>query len=161
MNFWVLYSLIISLQNAEPITISYFTVTGNQMWITMTDHYVFGPYTIPQAVWNFRGAWQQNQPYNVNDVFTAEGGVWLCICPQLNSGSSFYDLANDGRGHNYYALLLAAPPGAIPANGLPGQFLQWTTVDSPGGILSFFADFAMGDHTRGFEGIDEWTNVGA
>ena len=62
MNFWILYSLIVSLQNAEPITISYFTVTGNQMWITMTDHYVFGPFTIPTAVWNFTGSVATGQP---------------------------------------------------------------------------------------------------
>lgn len=134
MNFWVLYSMIVALQDAEPITISYFTVTGNQMWITMTDHYVFGPFTIPQAVWNFRGAWQPNNAYNINDVFTVNGAVYLVIWPQLNSGSSFYALANDGDGHNYYALLLAAPPNPLPANGLPGQMLQWTTVDSPGGV---------------------------
>ena len=134
MNFWILYSLIVSLQNAEPITISYFTVTGNQMWITMTDHYVFGPFTIPTAVWNFTGRWQPDNQYNINDVFTVDGAVYLVIYPQANSGSSFYALANDGLGHNYYALLLAAPPSELPANGLPGQMLQWTTVDSPGGV---------------------------
>ncbi len=134
MNFWVLYSLIISLTNSEAITISYFTVTGNQMWITMTDHYVFGPFTIPTAVWNFRGPWQQNTYYNVNDVFTAEGAVWLCIYPQVNSGSLFYSNANDTHGHLYYAQLLAAPPSELPANGLSGQVLQWTPLDSPGGV---------------------------
>lgn len=134
MNFWILWSLIVSLQNAEPITISYFTVTGNQMWITMTDHYVFGPFTIPTAVWNFTGRWQPDNQYNINDVFTVDGAVYLVIYPQANSGSSFYALANDGLGHNYYGLLLAAPPSELPANGLPGQMLQWTTVDSPGGV---------------------------
>jgi len=132
MNFWVLYSLIVSLQNAEPITISYFTVTGNQMWITMTDHYVFGPFTIPTAVWNFVGAWQPNNSYNINDVFTQGGAVYLCIYPQLNSGATFFANANDGLGHNYYAQLLAAPPSELPTNGLPGQILQWTGIDSPG-----------------------------
>ena len=134
MNFWVLYSLIVTLQTAEPITISYFTVTGNQMWITMTDHYVFGPFTIPQAVWNFRGPWVANSAYNINDVFTVNGAVYLCIYPQLNSGASFYALANDGDGHNFYAQLLAAAPNPLPDTGLPGQMLQWTTVDSPGGV---------------------------
>ena len=140
MNFWILYSLIVSLQNEAPVTISYFTVTGNSMWITMTDHYVFGPFTIPQAVWNFRGAFQPNSAYNVNDVFTVENGagfgssVWLCIYPILDSGSTFYSLANDGDGHNYWGLLLAAPPSAIPTGGLPGQMLQWGVLDSPGGI---------------------------
>ena len=141
MNFWALYSLIVAMQNTGPVEISYFTVTGNQMWITMSDHYVFGPYLIPQAVWNFRGAWTPNNSYNINDVFTVSGevlygggAVYLCIYPQLNSGSSFYAGANDGEGHNYYAQLLAAAPNPIPNNGLPGQMLQWTGVESPGNM---------------------------
>lgn len=134
-NFWILYSLILALQDATPDTIAYFTVSGDQMWITMSDHYVFGPYTIPTAVFNFRGAWVPNNSYAINDVFTADGAIYICIYPQFNSGSSFYALANDGQGHNYYALMLAAPPSELPDNGLPGQVLQWSVLDSPGGVV--------------------------
>ncbi len=133
-NFWILYSLIVALQDAAPDTIAYFSVTGNNMWITMTDHYVFGPFTIPTAVFNFKGEWQANSAYNVNDIFTANGAIYLVIYNQLNSGASFYAGANDGKGHNYYALMLAAPPSELPSNGLPGQVLQWTALDSPGGV---------------------------
>ena len=114
-NFWILYSLILALQDAAPDTIAYFTVTGNQMWITMTDHYVFGPFTIPTAVFNFRGEWHPNVAYAVNDIFTANGAVYMCIYPQLNSGATFYALANDSIGHNYYGLLLAAAPNPLPS----------------------------------------------
>ena len=135
MNFWILYSLILSLQEAPSgNTIAYFTVSGNQMWIAMSDHSVFGPLTIPTAVWNFRGPWQPGSAYAVNDVFTDGGAVYLCVYPQGNSGATFFAGANDGNGHNNYALLLAAPPSELPDNGLPGQMLQWTTVDSPGGV---------------------------
>jgi hypothetical protein len=133
-NFWILYSLILALQDAQPDTIAYFTVTGNNMWITMTDHYVFGPFLIPTAVFNFRNEWRPNTAYAVNDIFTANGAVYMCIYPQLDSGAAFYALANDSRGHNFYGLLLAAAPSALPANGLPGQVLQWTTLGSPGGV---------------------------
>lgn len=134
-NFWVLYSLILALQDAAPDTIAYFTVTGDQMWITMTDHYVFGPFTIPTATFNFRGEWQPNNAYAVNDIFTADGAVYLVIYPQTSSGATFYDLANDGQGHNYYGLLLAAAPNPLPTNGLPGQVLQWVTgLESPAGV---------------------------
>jgi len=128
-NFWILYSLIVALQDATPDTIAYFTVTGSNMWITMTDHYVFGPFTIPTAVWNFRGVWGATNSYAVNDVFTADGAVYLVIWPQTNSGASFYAQANDGQGHNYYALLLAAPPAELPDDGVPGQVLQWTALE--------------------------------
>jgi len=144
MNFWILFSLISALQNAEPDTIAYFTVTGNQMWITMTDHFVFGPFTIPTAVFNFRGAWQANSAYNINDVFTANGAVYLCIFNQTNSGSSFFADANDGKGHNFYALMLAAAPSELPSNGAPGQVLQWTTLDSPGGVAWAYINRPIG-----------------
>jgi len=144
MNFWILYSLIIALQDAAPDTIAYFTVTGSQMWITMTDHYVFGPFTIPTAVFNFRGPWAPENSYAINDIFTTDGAVYMCIYPQINSGATFYDLANDGQGHNFYALLLATPPTELPANGLPGQVLQWTALDSPGGIAWTFINRPIG-----------------
>jgi hypothetical protein len=143
-NFWILYSLIQALQDAEPDTISYFTVTGNNMWITMTDHYVFGPFTIPTSVWNFRGAWAPNNAYAINDVFTADGAVYLVIYGQINSGATFYAAANDGLGHNYYGLLLAAPPNELPDDGLPGQFLQWTANDSPGGVAWAYINRPIG-----------------
>jgi len=143
-NFWILYSLIVALQDAVPDTIAYFTVTANQMWITMTDHYVFGPLIIPTAVWNFRGPWAPNNSYAINDVFTANGAVYLVIYPQLNSGATFYDLANDGQGHNFYALLLASPASELPSNGLPGQFLQWTVLDSPGGVAWAYINRPIG-----------------
>jgi hypothetical protein len=133
-NFWILYSMILALQDATPDTIAYFTVTGTQMWITMTDHYVFGPFTIPTAVFNFKGPWMPGNSYAINDIFTAQGAVYMCIYPQLNSGATFYALSHDGLGHNFYGLLLAAAPNPLPYNGLPGQFLQWTTLGSPGGV---------------------------
>ena len=143
-NFWILYSLILALQDATPDTISYFTVTGNQMWITMTDHYVFGPFMIPTAVFNFRGPWHAGTSYAVNDIFTANGAVYMCIYPQTNSGATFYDLANDSLGHNYYGLLLAAAPSQLPIGGVPGQFLQWTTLNSPGGVAWAFIKRPIG-----------------
>jgi len=144
LNFWILESLITALQDAQPDTIAYFTVTGNQMWITMTDHFVFGPFSIPTSVWNFRGPWVPNTAYSVNDVFTANGAVYLVIFPQLNSGATFYNLANDGQGHNFYGLLLAAAPTELPTNGLPGQFLQWTALDSPGGVAWAYVNRPVG-----------------
>src|SRR5487761_1471050 len=99
MNFWTVYSLIEAIADATPDTIAYFTVTGNQMWITMSDHFVFGPFTIPTAGWNFRGEWLPETSYAVNDVFTQGGAVYLCIYSQLNSGATFFADGNDGQGH--------------------------------------------------------------
>lgn len=128
MNFWVLYSLIVSLQTAEPITIDSITLTGNQLFITMTDHYVFGPYTIPTATWNFTGPYAAGTSYAVNDVFTTESALWLVIYPNT-APETFSPYANDGSGHNYYAQLLGSPFGT----GTAGQVLMWQN-GSPAGF---------------------------
>lgn len=134
INFWVLFTAIEALQDhsATSAGIESIIVNGNQMTVMLTNHLALGPFTLPTAAFNFRGAWQANQSYNVNDVVTQGGAVYLVIFPIANSGSSFNPFQNDGNGHNWWATLLAAPPSELPATGNPGAFLQMTELDSPG-----------------------------
>jgi hypothetical protein len=138
MNFWILYSSIQAIQaHADTQAgIESFTVLGTQFFVNLTNHVALGPFTLPQAQWNFRGEWQANQTYNINDVFTAFGAVYLVIFAVPNSGAApFFSGANDGHGHQYYATLLAAPPSELPADGNPGAFLQLSLLDSPGSVV--------------------------
>src|ERR1035437_4863822 len=77
INFWVLHSLIVSLQDSQDAQagIAYFTLTGTQLTVHLTNHVALGPYTLPMAQWNFRDAWQAFTAYNINDVFTEGGAV--------------------------------------------------------------------------------------
>jgi len=106
--------------------IAFFAVSGNQFYVHMTNGTIQGPYQLPQAAWNFRGAWQPSTSYHVNDVITANGGTYMVLMNHI-SASTFNAGANDGAGHNYYGLLLNNPANNLPDNGLTGQILAKTS----------------------------------
>jgi hypothetical protein len=133
-NFFDLFSAITALQDHSLTSenqIDYFATAGNQLYVHMMNHEVFGPYTLPTAQWNFRGPWTALTTYNFMDVFTANGAVYLVIFPPTGtpytSASTFSANANDGSGHNYYGLLLAQPEDELPTGGTVGQVLAMAT----------------------------------
>jgi hypothetical protein len=133
INFWVLYTMLLSIQDHIDTNagISYITVTDNQMTVHLSNHVALGPFILPTATWNFRGTWQADTNYNINDVFTQGGALYLVTWMVANSGATFNQFANDGAGHNWYAQILAAPPSELPGTGNPGAFLQMTQLNSP------------------------------
>jgi hypothetical protein len=112
-NFFGHESRIANLETTTFVGIDHITVVGDQMTIVMTDHSIQGPFTLPSGTgaWVFMGAWAPGTPYSVNDVITANGAVYLVIFAHT-SQASFSPTANDGSGHDFYALLISAP--AIP-----------------------------------------------
>lgn len=133
INFWVLFTAVQALQNANDsfAGIDHFVISGTSLFVHLTNHSVVGPYMLPQAQWNFTGAWRPRQNYAAFDVITEGRAVYLVLVPHLSS-SLFVAGANDGLGHNFYGLLLEAAPAELPADGVPGQVLQWQT--SPGDV---------------------------
>src|SRR4029077_4959667 len=75
-NFWSLAEAIIALQNdpALPVGIASITVSGTQMWITLTDGDVLGPYTLPVLTFRWRGEYESGMTYAALDVFTVTAG---------------------------------------------------------------------------------------
>jgi hypothetical protein len=135
VNFWILYSALTSLQDhalTNENQIDYFSVVGNQLYVTMMNHEVFGPYLLPVAAWNFRGPWTPLTPYSVMDVITHDGAVYLVIFAHTSFGA-FIPGANDGAGHNFYGLLLEQPQDELPYDGLAGQVLTVLDAGSPTG----------------------------
>jgi hypothetical protein len=123
MNFWFLYSAVLALQSAgSGADIDYFVVTGNQMFVHLTNHAVLGPYILPTAQWNFRDAWAPVTSYGALDVVSDDGSLYIVIWPHT-SQAAFSAVANDGSGHYYYSLLLAQPANMIPAGGIASQRL--------------------------------------
>jgi hypothetical protein len=127
MNFWALFSLIQSLQDHQNVAgvISNISVQGSNLFITLGDGTVFGPFTLPTAHWNFRqDGWQPNTLYNAFDVFMYQGGLYLVIFGHT-SAATFNTNANDGQVHGFYKLLLGPGPydvgmfysDAIPDSG--------------------------------------------
>ncbi len=147
VNFWELYSAITALQDhsANGAFIDFFSVTGNNLYVHMTDHSVLGPYTLPVAQWNFVGPWQPETAYAVMDTFNGpDGGLYVVIYAHT-SDTTFDAGANDGFGHQFYTPLIAPTESLMPAGGTVGQRLakidstdynaEW--VDEPTSLAVF------------------------
>lgn len=128
-NTWFFQQAILALQALPSAAagIDHFTITGNQLTVTMTDHTTRGPYTIPVSAFNFRGDWQPGTVYLVNDVFTANGACYIVIFNHT-SAATFNPGANDGLGHNFYGLMIASPGSSLPSGGAAGQVLSKTSA---------------------------------
>lgn len=118
LNFWDLFSSVTALEDHQQTLseIDFLNVVGNQMFVHMTDHRVLGPYTLPSAQWNPRGAWAPLTNYAAFDVVSNNGSVYL-VTANVTSASTFSAFATDGQGHNLYMLLLAEPDNMLPTGG--------------------------------------------
>lgn len=110
LNFWAVVERIVDLENNPPsaVGIDYFSISGDQLTVHMTDHSTLGPYTIPSSTWNFTGQFQAPRDYKIFDVLRQNGNLYLVIYAHTSS-SPFDANANDGMGNDYYALILESP----------------------------------------------------
>lgn len=107
------------------ISIDYFTVVGDQMSVTLTDHNVDGPFTLPTAQWTFKGAWQASFQYHRLDVVVNASALYLINIDHV-SDTSFDSGASDGDGHYLYLELVVSQRGPqgfrgdLGPQGFPG-----------------------------------------
>lgn len=141
INFWVLYTAVLALQEHQESSagISNFIVSGDTFSVQLDNHLVLGPFNLPVAAFNFRGPFQADAAYNINDIFQAtnnigQSALFLVIWPVPNAGATFFQGANDGNGHNYFTQMIAAPLPELPQDGNAGAFLRMTQLDSPGSV---------------------------
>jgi hypothetical protein len=126
INFWTLFSMITALaDHASTDMIASITASGNQLFVTMADGTVFGPFTLPAAQWTFRDeGWLPATLYSPFDVFENNGSLYLVKLRHV-SAATFDPAANDGEGHDLYQRILAPGPydagmffpDHIPADG--------------------------------------------
>lgn len=130
LNFWTLFSAVEALQSNPSVGVGIDYINqpsgGNLFYIHLTNHAVLGPFTIPTAQWNPRGAWQPTTAYAAYDVVTINGSAYLITIPHT-SGATFSAFATDGLGHLLYNLLLEQPANELPAGGTPGMRLAKST----------------------------------
>jgi hypothetical protein len=111
-NFTYLNNLIAAVE--DNITagrgIDDITYSGGIFTFHMSDS-TLETVTIPPATfsWIPKGEWQPSTVYAVNDVVSYFGSLYLVIFAHT-SQSTFDPAANDGFGHNYYALILPKEP---------------------------------------------------
>jgi hypothetical protein len=124
INFWFLYSSLVALQDhaGANADIDYFVVTGNQLFVHLTNHAVLGPYILPIAQWNFKEEWTPITHYGLLDVVTSNGSLYIVVWDHT-SDATFDPNAGDGAGHDYYKLLLAQPANMLPTGGTARQRL--------------------------------------
>src|SRR5665647_416839 len=109
LNFWEIFTAIETLEAGASVGagIDYINQPsgGNLFYVHLTNHAVLGPFVIPTAQWNARGAWAPTTVYAAYDVVYSDGSLYLITVPHT-SGSTFSPYATDGLGHNLYNLLL-------------------------------------------------------
>lgn len=79
-NFWEVAEAIVNLETnpAQPNSIETISLSGTQMYITLSDGTVLGPYTIPVLVMRWRDEWIPDTPYVTLDVFkVTDWGIFL------------------------------------------------------------------------------------
>lgn len=119
----------LELHPQEPVLITSFTATGNQLYIHMSDGTVNGPITLPVVRWFFRGPWKTSTGYLVDDVVIGpDSVVYLVVFSHTSSTSTFDPRANDGHGNNYYSVLLQQPAAVLPTGGGAGYVLTKSTT---------------------------------
>lgn len=154
INFWVLSSQLTAIQDhiLSVADIDYFNVVGNQMYVHLTNHVVLGPYTLPTAQWNFKGAWAALTAYNEYDVVTNSNATYLVL--QGVTSAATFDPAAVVGGHPVYGLLIAAATNALPAGGTTAQRLtKNSATDFDAGWTSDYRNLAM--FVRGLPGASE------
>lgn len=128
LNFWILFDALSAIEDSQGVltSIDYITVTGNQMFVHLTNHVVLGPFTLPTGIWHPRGNWAPVTPYAAFDVVSNNGTTYL-VAIAHTSGSVFSEAATDGLGSPLYVAILRTPSNALPSSGTPGQRLVKAT----------------------------------
>ena len=124
-NFYDLDARLTATEDTLPelVSIAFFEVSGSAFYIHMSDGTIQGPFALPQLAWNFRGEWTPSTGYQINDVVTFNGAVYMVLVNHVSTSGTFNPDANDGNGHPYYGLLLSEPTSIIPRGGYAGQYL--------------------------------------
>ncbi len=90
-NFNELDERVDTLETTPPVAVSIasISVSGSSMFVFLDDSTELGPFTLPTAVFNWRGDWAEGTSYVVNDVFYSAGsGVYL-VTADFESASNF------------------------------------------------------------------------
>ncbi len=62
----------------------------------------------------FKGVWTPSTFYSVNDLFTAPGSNWLGVVLFDHTSDLTFDwAANDGMGHDFYAIVIPFSPNPV------------------------------------------------
>src|SRR5574341_1297023 len=142
-NFTDLDGRVVTLEQVQATARSIERVyqQGNSLFVQYTDTGADGPFTFTVAM-THRGDWTPNTAYAVNDLFNANGNVYIVLLAHT-SAATFDPGANAGSASDYYGLFLSMPSLSLPVGGLDGYVLtkdsntdfdfQWKNAGVPAG----------------------------
>lgn len=90
LNMWEFLTRIQALENDPPVAVSIqsFTILGSQLQINLTDGSHQGPFDLPIASFQFRGAWVNLGVYNQLDIVSAAHfGLFMVNIPHTAPAS--------------------------------------------------------------------------
>jgi hypothetical protein len=100
--------------NSIVVPVDFEINTAGHLDVIMSNSTVIDAGAIPVAesfAQSFKGVWQPLTHYFENDLFTAPNSKWLgAVLLDHTSASSFDWGANDGMGHDYYAVAIPLAP---------------------------------------------------
>jgi hypothetical protein len=160
-NFWNHEQRIASVEQLSPGTgiHSIVQISPNQIEILLTNGAAYY-FTLPPLELTFRGEWQANTYYSVNDVVQVTPLMTLYVVEVAHlSSAGFNPGASDGAGKYLYSVFFTVP-NILPAGGTTDQVLvkatgadfscAWSSSGVPRGgaaglvlAKSSGADFAM------------------
>lgn len=110
LNFWEVYSRLKAMEDNPPeaVHISGMTIVGSQWQVNMSDGSHFGPFTLPIAMFQLVGDWQNDFMYTELNLVTVPGqGLFLVRLDHTTPASPavFDPTADDGAGHALYLKL--------------------------------------------------------
>ncbi len=104
--------------NAYPV--GFEINTAGHLDVIMSNSAVIDAGLLPETggiAVSFRGAWQPLTLYAVNDLFTAPNSNWLGVVLVAHTSAATFDWgANDGFGHDFYAVLVSFSPAPTPVD---------------------------------------------
>jgi len=103
-NFYELYSRLKGMEDNPPsaVSINNIQVNGSQLMFFMDDGSTFGPFTLPVATFQLRGAYEIGQTYYELDMVTVpDKGLYL-VRLQFTAEDPFDPDATDGDGNKLF-----------------------------------------------------------
>jgi hypothetical protein len=108
-NFYSIVQSIEGILNNPPTPnniSSIDVVNNNQLLITLDDYTTFGPFDLPVATFQDRGAWAPTTNYAYADIFTHLNSLYLVLQPHTSSAS--FNASDGNMAGPYYRLLFSA-----------------------------------------------------
>lgn len=114
VNFYGLKLAVEDLQNnpPEPNQIANIVVSGSTLTVIMEDDTEFGPFDLPVAAFSFRGPWEAETAYFVNDLVVVDTALYLVVEQHLSPEEFDAEYEASSGGDFAYQLVLESFGGS-------------------------------------------------